>query len=319
MVQKLVEVNVNKQLVKTDVSKLPIKDELSYSRIDTLSCPYKYKLKYVEKNYTDIKSIALEIGTACHYAMEQKYNNVKFKDSHRDFLNGCEEAKGLNQIIDDYPFEYYDINKKSNMSYEDKVEIFINKLKNEPFENDWICIGTEVPFKIIYKDKSIIKGSIDRVDKNIDSGEIRVIDYKTNNQLFDSKKLTTPLQMYIYSLACKELYGDYPTECIYDMLFLDTKQYGGTKGWMKRGEKKLDKLLDKIIWYKSLGNEHYEPNPTPLCFWCDYCKTNPNSNDKFNSLCDYYSLWTPEENVFKTNMKWIEPCSEDDDWDDDWN
>lgn len=315
-----IKINKNKTLLKRkiNIDALPIKDILSYSRLDTLKCPLKYKLKYEDKNYTSSTSLALNIGTLCHKGMELKYQNVSIDDILKGFYNGFEDEKikGINELREAYYFEYEEVNEKSGLTYNDKVNTYLNKLKFEPIDEEWEIVGTELEFKICYKNLAVIKGFIDRVDKNKITGEIRVIDYKTNNKLFSHSDLTTPLQMYIYSLACYEIFGEYPVACIYDLLFFNEKQIGGTKGWMKRGEKKLDKVLNEIIWFKQMGKDFFPPKATPLCFWCEYCENNPNADILYKDLCDYYSLWTPQDKNFKTNKEWIEPVK-DNDWDDD--
>ena len=60
---------------------LPIKDVLSYSRIDVFKqCPYRYKLKYIDKNYTNTSSLALDTGVLAHYCMEMKYSGMSIDD-----------------------------------------------------------------------------------------------------------------------------------------------------------------------------------------------------------------------------------------------
>lgn len=297
---------------------LPINDVLSYSRIDVFKqCPYRYKLKYIDKNYTNTTSLALQIGTLAHYCMEMKYSGMPINDIltglEVGFKNNNEVIKGLNELIEEYPFEFYEVNEKSGMSVEDKIKVLNNKLKNEITDEDWEVIGLEKEFEIVFNNKARIKGFIDRIDKNKKTGEIRVIDYKTNNKEYDKKDLATPLQMYIYSLACYEMYGIYPSECIYDMLFLDVKQKGGTKGFLDRGFKALNKILDSMIYYQELGSNYLQPKPSPLCAWCPFSVTNPNSDPWYNNLCEYYSLWTRENKTFKVNKTWQSPTLENKD------
>ena len=293
---------------------LPIKDVLSYSRIDLFKqCPYRYKLKYIDKNYTSTSSLALDTGTLAHYCMEMKYLGMNIDDILKGLYDGFiaknETIKGINKIKDEYPFEFFEVNEKSGMSVEDKINEFKNKLINEGIEDEWEVIGLEKEFEIIFNDKAKIKGFIDRIDRNKITGDIRVIDYKTNNKAYDKKDLATPLQMYIYSLACYEMYGQYPVECIYDLLFLNTKQKGGTNGFINRGFKALNKILDSIIYYQELGKEYLQPKASPLCAWCDYSVTNPNSDPWYNTACEYYSLWTRENKTFKVNKTWQPPIS----------
>lgn len=319
------KINKNKELIDFDISNLKIKDILSYSRIDTFKqCEYKYFLKYEQKNYTSTTSLPLELGTLCHYAMEMKYENEDMNIILDKFYNGYYDENnqfhnGLNKLKKKYTEEYYKINDKSNMSYEDKIDVFLDRLQYREFDKEWKCIGRELPFVIVYKDYTLIKGFIDRVDENIKTGELRVIDYKTNNKEFDKSFLATPLQMYIYSLACQELYGKVPVVNEYDLLFLDEIQEGGTKGFLLRAEKKLDKLLDGIYKLKQKGEDYYKPSATPLCHWCDYCKTNNNADSLYNMLCDYHSLWTRENKCFEKNKLWQKPIEESDGWDEeDW-
>lgn len=303
---------------------LPISDVLSYSRIDTLKqCPMRYKLKYVDKNYDDTTSLALSLGTLSHYIFELKYTpgqTMTLDEIWQGFLDGFEEEciKGWNDLIDEYGFEIYEVDEKTGNSVEDRVQIMKDKFFNETIEDEWEVIGLEKEFIITFNNKAKIKGFIDRVDRNKITGEIRVVDYKTNKKPYDNKQLATPLQMYIYSLACYELYGQYPSECVYDMLFLDMKQVGGTKGYMSRGFTALNKLLDQIIWYQEIGAEHMSPKCSVLCYWCPYSKTNPNSDPFYNTLCEYHLNWKPTNRVFTKNKEWISPqtmSDEDDDFD----
>lgn len=298
---------------------LPIDSILSYSRIDCFKqCAYKYKLKYIEKNYTETTSLALQLGTLSHYIFELKYTpnqTMSLEEIWQGFLDGFEEEgiKGWNELVEEYGFEVYEVDEKTGNSVEERVEIMKDKFFNEAIEEEWEVIGLEKDFLITFNNKAKIKGFIDRIDRHKVTGEIRVVDYKTNKKLYDSKQLPSSLQFYIYALACKELYGQYPTSCIYDMLFLNTKQYALTKGWEKRCFKALDKLLDSIIWYQEVGKEHMPPKPCVLCHWCDYCKTNPNADEDYKHLCDYHSLWSRNNKTFEVNKKWMPPIFDDSD------
>lgn len=45
----------------------------SYSKIEVFkNCPLQYRYKYIEKKYSQDTSIALELGSLCHYVLEQK-------------------------------------------------------------------------------------------------------------------------------------------------------------------------------------------------------------------------------------------------------
>jgi len=89
---------------------------------------------------------------------------------------------------------------------------------------------------------------------------------------------------------------------MYDFVLLGEQRLGGTKGWLSRAEKKLNKLLDSIE--ECTSSDTWEPSPTPLCYWCPYCAQNPNAKPEFRHYCPYYSLWTPTNKTFATNKEW---------------
>lgn len=276
-----------------------------------MQCPMKYKLKYVDGNYVNSEAIALDVGTIVHKAMEEKYKAImegKEVDYNRLLTmvqNGTVENHrrllGINEIQDRYESIYNEVNKKSNMTYHDKMEVFYDYFLNGKLEDDWKCVGVEVPFEFVYDDRVILHGFIDRIDKRGEN-EYRPVDYKTANKVYEHKDLTTPLQLFIYELAIKDMFGDNAVvpERIYDMVFHNTIQYGGTKGFEKRGFKKLDKVLDQIEEAEKTGA--YTPKSTPLCYWCDFSPTNPNANPFTEGLCRSFSLWTPENKTFEVNQ-----------------
>lgn len=315
-----VRCNKEKKFIIVETNDLaPLTEELSYSRLEVLTkCPYKFGIKYIDKNYPNTSSIALDLGLICHKVMELKYQGIETEKLLKYLKNGFYEDDkpliGVDKIIEIYGFEFYEKNVKTGTSYEDKLEMFIDKFSNEKCDDDWEVIGSEVDFKILFNDKCVIQGFIDRVDKNKNTGEIRVIDYKTNSKPYEKKDLATPIQMYIYSLACKEMYGEYPVACIYDMLFLGIKQESCTKGYLDRGFKKLNSIVDSLIWYMEIGKEYMPPKSSPLCHFCEYCITNPNSDPWYNYLCEYYSLWTRENRTFKVNKEWVTPQGNNNGW-----
>ena len=308
--------NKEQKFIVVDIDELEINSILSYSRIECFEkCNYKYKLKYVDKNYSDDSAIALDVGTLCHYIMEMKYKGMSNEELLNIFQNGYLDTevtvKGINKIEDEYGFDFYEKNEKTGISYEDKLNSFKERFLNESIDEDWETIGTEKEFQILFNDKAVIKGFIDRVDRHKETGAIRVVDYKTNSKPFEKSFLSVPLQMYIYGLACYELYGEYPTEYIYDMLFLNIKQIGGTcKTFLQNGFKKLNNRIDSISWFNEIGADHMKPKPSPLCYFCEFCGNNPNVQDKYKELCQYYSLWQPNNRVFKTNKEWVAPITE---------
>ena len=84
----------------------------------------------------------------------------------------------------------------------------------------------------------------------------------------------------------------------YDLVLLNKKQSVMSKGFEKRGLKKVDEILE------SIKKEKFIPNPTPLCYWCEYCRTNPDKDEKHGNLCEYFSLWTRKNKTYDVFKKW---------------
>ena len=278
----------------------------------------KYYLKYIQGNYVSSDAIHLDIGSILHKGLEIKYRNIiEGIDTDYDALilnimegiaEDTEKDKGnliigINSIKEKYgDNSFVEINEKSNLSYNDKLNTYFAYIKEDTLEDGWKPLAVEQDFEFVYADRCVLNGFIDRIDIN-DEGELRVVDYKSSNKLFEYKDLTTPLQMFIYALACEEIYGKRPIEYEYDMILLGEKQSACTKGYYNRGVKKLNKILDSIE--ESTVNGEWKPKATPLCYWCDYSNTNPNAPFYTSDLCDYYLLWEPNNKTFEKNKEFI--------------
>lgn len=292
-------------------------EKFSYSKLDTFDqCKRKYKLKYIDKHRANESAMALEIGSIGHKGEEIKGRclingeNPDYDYIENVVMNGIEEKtdkdncfiNGINQIKTKYFNEYFTKCNKTGMTYDEKLKIYFNNLRNKQMDKDWNVLAVEQHFEFIYNDRCIIHGFIDRIDYN-SKGELRVLDYKTSKQIYKDDKIKTPLQMVIYALACKNLYGKIPIEFVYDFIFLGEEQYACSNGYLARGEKKLNKLLDSIN--DCVLTNEFSPNPTPLCYWCDYAKHTPLSSANTKMLCDYYLLWTPNCKNFNKNREYI--------------
>lgn len=289
--------------------KLPV---YSYSKLDLFEqCNFKYKLRYVDKNFSDESTLVLELGTIAHKGEELKgrylidNKPIDYEYIKDVVINGIEEhtekdkqyIKGVNELKQKYFLDYYKKCDKTGMTYDEKLEIYFLSLINKNFmEGGWRVLAVEKPFEFVYNNRCILKGFIDRIDIN-ENCDLRVVDYKTSKSSYDGKKLTTPLQMVIYALACREMYNRLPIEFKYDFIFLNEEQLACTKGYLSRGEKKLNKILDNIDM--CLQDSEYKPNPTPLCYWCDFASHTPLANKKMKDLCDYHCMWTPSNKNFK--------------------
>lgn len=305
-------------VTEEDREQLPV---FSYSKFDVFKkCPMQYYIKYEEgKRPVNESTIALELGTLCHYVLEQKgimlteKQEVDYDALFNILDNGYKEEDnailGVSDLKKKYFEEWFVPDNASGANYEEKLKLYKKILYTEMEGTDWCPKYFEFPFEFVYDDKIIITGFIDRIDcKEVEDEGIKhtlykCLDYKTSKKIYSKTDIATSMQFAIYSMAILLYFKTLPIECEYRFIFLNDSQFALTKGWEDRIIKNLNKLLEGVETCKTTGV--YKPKPTPLCHWCSYCKTNPNAHE-FNNECQYFSLWTPYNKTFDTNKPFTE-------------
>ena len=297
--------------VTDDDKNLPV---FSYSKMEVFkNCPLQYRYKYIEKKYSQDTSIALELGSLCHYVLEQKGKmivsgeTVDYEKLNDILMNGVtetdektkEELLGVNQLKRKYFEVWHEADNASGASYDEKIKLFDKVLHNEMEETDWKPTYFEKPFEFVWDNKVILKGFIDRIDTK--DGQYRTVDYKTSKKVYEQSKLATSLQFGVYALAILNEFGVLPIESEYRFILIDDKQYALTKGWESRLIKAMDKVFGDIE--ASEKKDVFVPKPSPLCHWCNFCQTNPEATI-YRNECEYFSKWTPTQKTFEVNKKW---------------
>ena len=297
--------------VTEDDKNLPV---FSYSKMEVFkNCPLQYRYKYIEKKYSQDTSIALELGSLCHYVLEQKGKmivsgeTVDYEKLNGILMNGVtetdektkEELLGVNQLKRKYFEVWHEADNASGASYDEKIKLFDKVLHNEMEETDWKPTYFEKPFEFVWDNKVILKGFIDRIDTK--DGQYRTVDYKTSKKVYEQSKLATSLQFGVYALAILNEFGVLPIESEYRFILIDDKQYALTKGWENRLIKAMDKVFGDIE--ASEKKSVFVPKPSPLCHWCNFCQTNPEATI-YRNECEYFSKWTPTQKTFEVNKKW---------------
>lgn len=282
-----------------------MESSFSYSKIDTFDkCKFKYKLKYIDKlRPKNTDTVATKFGTLVHET-EEKIAKFIIAEEPIDYVslknNFIIQAR---EIAFKYPTEYVAFDK-SDRNYIMKAQYYLDFgiyrleqfMKNHP---SYRIVGVEVPFEIQHLDRSY-NGIIDRILYDNATNQYIIQDIKTWATPKSATDLATPLQFVIYVLAAKQMFNivNEQITCQYDLPLCDTIQEIISKGYMTRGLKKLDKLFEEI----NAGN--YEPNPGPLCHFCEYCATNSQAEDNFKHLCPYFCHWTRENKSFTIENKW---------------
>ena len=295
--------------------------KFSYSKLNTYeSCPYRYKLQYVDHHFIDTSSIANEFGTLIHYIEESIARDIVANnheptfmidfDKYIDiFINaGTDDSDvqtpiGARKIKEKYPEEFYTPDKYG-FSYDDKANNYLNsgiyRLSDYLSANRNLkIIGVEIPFDVEYEG-FVFHGFIDRVFKDDSTGNFIIEDIKTWQDI-KGHDLVTPLQFVFYTKAAQKLFdiSEDNISCYYDLPLANERFAAGTKGYMKRGAKKIDKLLHAI------EAKEFVPKPTPLCYWCSFSDTCPNQPEEGKNLCPYRSNWTKDNRNFSVEFEWM--------------
>lgn len=209
---------------------------------------------------------------------------------------------GVKILSKKYLEDFYEVDPVTGESYYQKCQDFLNGgiyglerfMKENPNLEIWdveheflVPYETEIDGK---KETVALYGFIDRILRDKNTGEFIIEDIKTRGKPFDEAKLKTPLQFVTYAIGLKTELGldDYPTQFWYSLPFCgNLRQQGGTKGFINRGIKKLDKIL------KDQKEKNFIPKPSPLCYWCAFSPTNPHQPEEGKLKCPYFSLWKP--------------------------
>ena len=300
------------------------RESYSYTRLAQYkSCPFAYDLKYNQKKFCEPPALTLFLGTLVHH-IEEKISRALMAGKKPDYNALLEEFYeidipkqgpfdrggdifGVNVLKDRFPQEFFTPSDKTGLSYLAKTEMYAQNIKRQerfleahPELELW---DVEHPFEIEFEGEKL-RGYIDRVLKYKGEDRYQIQDIKTRDRPYEGSDVTTPLQHIVYALALQKELGlkEPPTECFFDLPFCDQYQEVGTKGFIARGVKQLEKIFGGI------HTEEYPPKPSPLCYWCPYSNTNPKVTTQGESSCPYYSLWTPENPNYEVLNKYESPA-----------
>lgn len=283
-------------------------DRYSYSKISTYKqCRFKFKLKYLDKNFIYNANIATEFGSLIHKIEEsiaqslQKGDSVDYTVLKNKFII---EAR---KLALKYPVEFFK-KDKSNRTYQEKVYLYLDSaiyrlekfLKDNP---NLRILGIEQSFEYNYDNAHSFSGSIDRAFIDIETNNLLIQDIKTWPVPAQNSDLKTPLQFAIYIMAANDLWG-IPIDkirCEYALPLCNVTQATISNNIVEESKEILDKL------FKGIHLNNFKPTISALCHWCEY---NPLTNSdiietKPNAICPYFSTWQKSgDNVKDTLITW---------------
>ena len=235
----------------------------SFSRLYSFCrCKYEWLLKYTDEcDYEEDSNFFAQYGSLMHTIIE-KYAKRELE---------------VFDIIDYYNEHFSDITYDANNndvreSYYQKGLAYCEYLMTISLD-DYRIIGIELKIKFKIGGKKFI-GYVDMVLEDINTGEIVVVDHKSEKIKFlkDGSISKTNIddilkfkkQMYLYSIGLYNLYGKYPSKFIIN-LFNIQKYY--------KFDINEDEFRESIKWAEQIlldiQNES-EFDPSPSYYYCKY-------------------------------------------------
>lgn len=231
---------------------------LSYSKAKTWeSCPAKYKFSYIEKLPKKEWDFT-KFGKFLHETLE---------NGHRLMLT---DSRPVNEIFTEVfkaaIIEWSPTPEQKKEGFE-LLKTYLRKWVNRV--NKPQILGIEKEFNIIFDDKFLLGGFIDRVDYLPEEDLVEIIDYKTaKNSKYLSKDY---LQLQTYAFA---LWLENPNlkrfRCSYLMLREESNCVS------------MDFNLDEILQVEKIYLDYFEsvtkdqsftPKAGPLCKFCDWVES----------------------------------------------
>jgi putative RecB family exonuclease len=227
---------------------------LSYSSINTYeTCPAKFKFQF-EDRVPRSPSPALSFGDSLHRALHLFHNRPvpvapSLEELH-DMLEAVWVAEGFSSESEETMYREHGRQVLAQYHRESEATYKIPAALEHRFTID--VEGVE------------IAGVIDRMDR-ISGGGYEIIDYKTNRRLPPQARIDTDLQLSVYHLAAKEVWGIEPERLtLYYLL-------PGQRMTTARTAADVDELRRRIgVVAERIAAGKFEPRQNPLCDWCEY-------------------------------------------------
>jgi RecB family exonuclease len=230
---------------------------LSFSRIESYAtCPRKFRYSYVDK-LPGRPGPHLSFGSSIHNALEAFYDRK---------LPSCpSEEELLRFLYDGWDHSgFADLDRDEQLGFYRHAQQVLRRYHRRVATAYRLPVATEAWFELPVGYEATVVGSIDRVDVD-DDGRFHVVDYKTNRKVKDRARVASSLQLSLYALACRHLYGALPATVSLDFVV------AGVEVVATLDELDLDAARRAVLdTAAAVRAERYEPTPNPLCDWCDF-------------------------------------------------
>jgi RecB family exonuclease len=227
---------------------------LSYSSINTYeTCPAKFRFQY-EDRVPQRPSPALSFGDSLHRALHRFHDRpVPVPPS----LPELHEMLELSWVSDGFADD------SEERMYHDHGRQVLAQYHRENVAAYRIPAALEFRFTIEVEGVEL-SGVIDRMDR-LPGGGYEIIDYKTNRRLPPRSRIDADLQLSVYHLAAKEVWGIEPERLtLYYLLPGQRMSTTRTSADVDELRRRIGTVAERVAAGK------FEPRPNPLCDWCEY-------------------------------------------------
>ena len=233
--------------------------EFSASKIDLYRrCPLQFKFRYA-LHVPGRPGAPLEIGAAVHAVLEQMAKRR---------INGesTSEEQALDLLKKHWRYDGFDSEKRLKEGQDAAANMIREFMKwdQEAAARGAEIVGVEQEFKMDMDGFKFI-GKMDRVDRE-SNGRYVVTDYKTGKTPTKKSDIVHDVQMNLYALAAKEIYGELPDKTA-QLFVLRGKEVSSMID-----EKTLAEEKEAILGMARaiLGGEFPAKPSYQACHWCDY-------------------------------------------------
>lgn len=240
----------------------------SHSQLSTYeTCPYQYKLAYIDKIKTETEGIEAFMGSRVHDALEKLYRDLKVTklntlDEILEFYHQSWQRNwnDMIQIIrKDYTADdYRRLGEKCIHDYYKRYY---------PFDQGKTVGLEENIFFPLEEEKGYwIRGVIDRLTL-INDCILEIHDYKTSNRLPTEDEIDSDRQLGFYQMGVEGKWkGIKEIRLIWHYLAFDMEiQSSMTQQRLSELKKETIELIQRIE-----TDREFAPKEGPLCDWCDY-------------------------------------------------
>ncbi|MEW6554984.1 MAG: PD-(D/E)XK nuclease family protein [Actinomycetota bacterium] len=228
---------------------------LSYSALSAYeNCPLSYRFQYVDGMEVE-PTPYLSFGKSLHAALEWLYGRATPEPPSLEgllsYLDECWLSEGYATAEEEKSFHSQGREVLTLFYYKNIEDFRLPVAVEERFELD--------------KGGFILSGVIDRVDRNPD-GSYEIIDYKTSRRLPELSRLRADLQLPIYQIACREIWGITPSKLSF--YYLMHNQRYSTRPYDEEGLAGVIRRLEAAA--EAISRQEFPATPNRLCPWCSF-------------------------------------------------